>query len=591
MSRTNAINKSALHLKDHYKWIALTNTTLGVLMASINGTILIIALPAIFAGIHVNPLNQGQSSLLLWVLLGFNVATTIFLVAFGRISDTYGRVKLYNLGFAIFTLGSILLFITPSQGISGEWELIIFRFIQGIGGAFLFSNSTAILTDAFPANQRGFALGLNQIASVGGSVIGLVVGGLLAVVNWRLIFLVSVPVGLIGTIWGYMSLKEMAKTRDSKHLDFFGNITFALGLLAILIGLTYGILPYGKSPMGWSNPWIITALVVGVVLLLAFIQIERTVKDPMFHLDLFKNQAFSLGNLSGLLSSIARGGLQFMLIIWLQGIWLPLHGVSYANTPLLAGVATLPQMVGFLLAGPLSGWISDRLGARWFGFAGMMVSGVGFFLLNTLPADFSYIWFAIYVFIIGAGMGMFASPNTSMVMNAVPPRFRGVASGMRATFLNGGMMMSMGIFFSIVITNLSGHLPSAMLQGLSHYQLPPALVHGISGLPPTAALFAAMLGYNPMASLIPAAALHALPASQAAQIVGREFFPNLIAVPFMLALRAVFIFALVMSVIAAFASLFSGKKYIFDEEANSLPSDNIAPQEVAATRLHPREGE
>ena len=591
MPRTNAINQSALHHNDHYKWIALTNTTLGVLMASINGTILIIALPAIFAGIHVNPLNQGQSSLLLWVLLGFNVATTIFLVAFGRISDTYGRVKLYNLGFAIFTLGSILLFITPSQGISGEWELIIFRFIQGIGGAFLFSNSTAILTDAFPANQRGFALGLNQIASVGGSVIGLVVGGLLAVVNWRLIFLVSVPVGLIGTIWGYISLKEMAKTRDSKHLDFFGNITFALGLLAILIGLTYGILPYGKSPMGWSNPWIITALVVGVVLLLAFIQIERMVKDPMFHLDLFKNQAFSLGNLSGLLSSIARGGLQFMLIIWLQGIWLPLHGVSYANTPLLAGVATLPQMVGFLLAGPLSGWISDRLGARWFGFAGMMVSGVGFFLLNTLPADFSYIWFAIYVFIIGAGMGMFASPNTSMVMNAVPPRFRGVASGMRATFLNGGMMMSMGIFFSIVITNLSGHLPSAMLQGLSHYQLPPALVHGISGLPPTAALFAAMLGYNPMASLIPAAALHALPASQAAQIVGREFFPNLIAIPFMLALRAVFIFALVMSVIAAFASLFSGKKYIFDDEANSLPSDNIAPQEVAATRLHPQESE
>ena len=591
MPRINAVKESALHHKDHYKWIALTNTTLGVLMASINGTILIIALPAIFAGIHVNPLNQGQSSLLLWVLLGFNVATTIFLVAFGRISDTYGRVKLYNLGFAIFTLGSILLFITPSQGIAGEWELIIFRFIQGIGGAFLFSNSTAILTDAFPANQRGFALGLNQIASVGGSVIGLVVGGLLAVVNWRLIFLVSVPVGLIGTIWGYISLKEMAKTRDSKHLDFFGNITFALGLLAILIGLTYGILPYGKSPMGWSNPWIITALVVGVVLLLAFIQIERMVRDPMFHLDLFKNQAFSLGNLSGLLSSIARGGLQFMLIIWLQGIWLPLHGVSYANTPLLAGVATLPQMVGFLLAGPLSGWISDRLGARWFGFAGMMVSGVGFFLLNTLPADFSYIWFAIYVFIIGAGMGMFASPNTSMVMNAVPPRFRGVASGMRATFLNGGMMMSMGIFFSIVITNLSGHLPSAMLQGLSHYQLPPALVHGISGLPPTAALFAAMLGYNPMASLIPAAALHALPASQAAQIVGREFFPNLIAVPFMLALRAVFIFALVMSVIAAFASLFSGKKYIFDEEANSSPSDNIAPQEVAATRLHPRKSE
>ena len=565
MSPSSAINASAQRHHDRYKWIALTNTTLGVLMASINGTILIIALPAIFAGIHVNPLNQGQSSLLLWVLLGFNVATTIFLVAFGRISDTYGRVRLYNLGFAIFTLGSIMLFITPSLGIAGEWELIIFRFVQGIGGAFLFSNSTAILTDAFPANQRGFALGLNQIASVGGSVIGLVVGGLLAVVNWRLIFLVSVPVGLFGTIWGYISLKEMSTTRESRHLDFYGNITFAVGILAILIGLTYGILPYGSSPMGWGNPWIMTALIAGVMLLIAFVLVERVVKDPMFHLDLFRNQAFSLGNLSGLLSSIARGGLQFMLIIWLQGIWLPLHGVSYAHTPLLAGVATLPQMVGFLLVGPLSGWFSDRFGARWLGFSGMMLSGIGFFLLNTLPADFSYLKFAVYIFIIGVGMGMFAAPNTSMVMNAVPPRYRGVASGMRATFLNGGMMMSMGIFFSIVITSLAGHLPSAMLQGLSHYPLPPTLIHGITKLPPTDALFAAMLGYNPMASLIPAAALHALPAGQAAQIVGREFFPNLIAVPFMLALRAVFIFALIMSVIAAFASLFSGKKFLHKE--------------------------
>ena len=569
MSHDHAINTRAGHHQNRYKWIALTNTTLGVLMASINGTILIISLPAIFAGIHVNPLDQSQSSLLLWVLLGFNVATTIFLVAFGRISDTYGRVRLYNLGFAIFTLGSIMLFITPNSGIAGEWELIIFRFVQGIGGAFLFSNSTAILTDAFPPNQRGFALGLNQIAAVGGSVIGLVVGGLLAVINWRLIFLVSVPVGLMGTLWGFISLKEMATTRDSKHLDFYGNITFAFWLLAILIGLTYGILPYGKSPMGWGNPWIIAALVAGFLLLVAFVLIERVVKDPMFHLDLFRSQAFTLGNLSGLLSSIARGGLQFMLIIWLQGIWLPLHGVSYANTPLLAGIATLPQMVGFLLAGPLSGWFSDRLGARWFGFIGMMLSGVGFFLLNTLSADFPYSLFAVYIFIIGVVMGMFASPNTSMVMNAAPPRYRGVASGMRATFLNGGMMMSMGIFFSIVITSLSGHLPSAMAQGLTHYRLSGALVRGISGLPPTAALFAAMLGYNPMASLIPPAALQALPASQAAQIVGREFFPNLISAPFMLALRAVFIFALVMSVIAAFASLFSGKKHIHEEEKDT----------------------
>lgn len=560
-----------------YKWIALSNTTLGILMAAINGTILIIALPAIFRGIHVDPLVSGQTGLLLWVLMGFNVATTVFLVTFGRISDTYGRVRLYNLGFAIFTIGSILLYFTPGQGLTGEWELIIFRFVQGIGGAFLFANSAAILTDAFPPDERGFALGLNQIAGIGGAVIGLVLGGLLASLDWRLVFLVSVPIGLMGTIWAYVALRELATTRESKHLDLWGNITLALGLIGILMGLTYGIIPYHGHTMGWTSPLVRTGLIGGFLLLIAFVWIETVADDPLFHLNLFRNRAFAAGNLAGFLGAIARGGLSFMLIIWLQGIWLPLHGVSYANTPLQAGIDTLPQMMGFLVAGPLSGWLSDRYGAMWFGFAGMMVSAAGFFLLNTLPVDFHYWTFAAWLFLVGVGMGLFAAPNSSAIMSSLPARFRGVGSGMRATFQNAGMMVSMGVFFSIVISVLAIQLPSAMFAGLTSFGLPSFVATPLSHLPPTATLFSALLGYNPMAHLIPAAILHAMPAQKASILTGEQFFPHLISDPFMSALRVVFLFSMGMSLISAVASLFRGERFIYDDAAEEAARTSRKP--------------
>jgi MFS family permease len=532
----------------HYKWIALSNTTLGVLMATINGTIMIISLPAIFRGIHVNPLSGGQTSLLLWVLLGFNVATTVLLVTFGRISDTYGRVRLYNAGFAVFTLGSILLYFTWGTGIAGEWQLIIFRFIQGIGGAFLFANSAAILTDAFPASERGLALGLNQVAAIGGSVIGLVVGGILASIDWRWVFLVSVPVGLLGTVWAYIALKEQA-VRVRRRLDLLGNLTFGLGLLGILVGITYAIMPYGHDAMGWSSPLVRITLYGGLLLLLLSVWVESKVPEPMFPLHLFRNRAFSLGNLSGFLAAVARGGLQFMIIIWLQGMWLPLHGVSFADTPLQAGIDTLPQMVGFLIAGPLSGRLSDRYGARWFGFVGMLVSAIGFFLLNTLPADFPYWSFAFYLFLVGMGMGIFASPNSTAIMNSVPGEHRGVSSGILATFQNAGMMLSMGIFFTLVVTGLAASLPQHMAEGLSHYGLPPALVAGIAHLPPTV-----------LATLRPAS-VHAL--------LGRDFFPRLIAPPFMGALRTVFLFSVGLSLAASVASLFRGKRFVYEEAGKS----------------------
>ena len=561
-------------------------------MATINQTILIISLPAVFRGIHINPLHSGQTSLLLWILMGFNVATTILLVSFGRISDTYGRVRLYNLGFLVFTVGSLLLFLTPGKSTAGEWELIIFRFVQGVGGAFLFANSAAILTDAFPVNERGLALGLNQIAAIGGSVIGLVLGGILSTIDWRAIFLVNVPVGLFGTIWAYIALREVSVVRDAKRIDWWGNLTFALGLLGVMVGLTYSISPYQNHAMGWSSPLVITALALGIFFLVGFLVIEMGVKNPMFHLDLFRTRAFSIGNFTGLMSAIARGGLSFMIIIWLQGIWLPLHGVSFANTPLQAGIDTIPQMIGFLIFGPISGRLSDRYGPRWFATMGMVVSAIGFILLNMLPVDFQYWVFAFDIFVVGAGMGLFASPNTSAIMSSVPARFRGAASGMRSTFGNAGMTLSLGIFFTMVISSLSAELPAAITKGLRHFTLPSGVVAHLAHLPPLDVLFAALLGYNPLEMLLSKTAsgkalLAHLPPSQALTLKNPRFFPQLIARPFMNSLHVVFLFSAAMTLISAGLSVFRGERFIYDDESVHMPITHhpSPPQSLLALAL------
>lgn len=550
----------------HYKWVALTNTTLGVLMASIDSSIVLISLPAIFNGIHINPLAPGETNYFLWILLGYMIVTATLLVTFGRISDIFGRVKLYNLGFAIFTVGSILLWLTPGTGNTGALELILFRLVQGVGSGFLFSNSAAILTDAFPTNQRGLALGINQIAAVVGSVLGLILGGILAYFSWHLVFLVSVPVGIVGTIWAYLMLREVATIRKHQKIDWAGNVTFAFGATILLLGITYGIEPYGDSPTGWSNPLVIGALVLGVVLLTAFVWIELHAEDPMFRLSLFKIRMFAAGNTSSFLGSIARGGLQFMLVIWLQGIWLPLHGYNYEVTPLWAGIYLLPLLIGFVLMGPLSGWLSDRFGARLFSTTGMLIQTVGFLLLTVLPINFNYIWFAVLIFMLGLGQGMFSSPNTTSVMNSVPAEQRGAASGMRATFQNSGSLVSIGIFFSIIIAGLAATLPPTLFNGLVQSGVSAPVANKIVHLPPTAALFAAFLGYNPMASLLPAKVLHALPAAKQTTLLGHSFFPNLISSPFMIGLHGVFYLSAAMCFVAAIVSLLRGKRYIYEQE-------------------------
>jgi EmrB/QacA subfamily drug resistance transporter len=547
-------------LGPNYKWIALSNTTLGILMATINSNIVLIALPAIFNGIGINPLAPGETNYLLWMLLGYMMVTATLVVVFGRISDMFGRVKLYNLGFAIFTLGSILLFLTPGSGDTAAMLMIIFRLIQGVGGSFLFANSTAILTDAFPKHERGMAMGINQIAAILGSIIGLILGGLLAAVNWRLIFLVSIPFGVFGTIWAYWKLRETVQVRSRQQVDWPGSLTFLLGLTILLIGVTYGIEPYGSSPMGWGNPYVIAAIVVGLALLVTFVLIELRVSNPMFRLQLFKIRLFTAGNIANLLSGMTRGGLQFMLIIWLQGVWLPLHGYSYEDTPLWAGIYMLPMMVGFIIMGPLSGKLSDRFGARAFASTGMILQLVGFVLLTLLPYNFNYVWFAVLLVLMGIGQGMFAAPNTTAVMNSVPADQRGVASGMRATFQNAASVISMTMFFCIVTAGLAALLPSALSAGLTNVGLPANIAEQIAHLPPLAALFAAFLGYNPMATMLPQTVLHQLPTTTQAELLGKSFFPNLIAGPFMLGLHIAFYLAAVLCLIAAIASLVREKR-------------------------------
>jgi MFS family permease len=557
----------------HYKWIALTNTTLGFLMATINGSITIISLPAIFRGIHLNPLQPGNVSYLLWLLMGYLLVSAVLVVTLGRLGDMWGRVRIYNVGFAIFTVGSIACALDPLSGARGALWLILWRLLQGVGGAMLFANATAILTDAFPAHQRGTALGINQVSGLAGSFIGLVAGGLLSEVDWRLVFFVSVPVGLFGTVWAYHSLRDLGE-RVPAHIDWAGNVTFALGLTAILTAITYGIQPYGGHDMGWTNPWVRAGLVGGVGLLVAFVVIELRSAAPMFNLRLFRIRPFGFGGLAAWLAAIARGGLQFMLIIWLQGIWLPLHGYPFVDTPLWAGIYLLPLTAGFLAAGPVSGYLSDRHGPRAFATGGLLLMAATFLGLLALPTNFGYAPFAVLIMLNGVGSGLFAAPNTTGIMNSTPANQRGGAAGMLSTLQNSGMVLSIGVFFSLMIAGLAATLPSTMFAGLTRHGVPAGAAHGIAGLPPVGSLFAAFLGYNPIGTLLGRSGLlNRLPAAQAHALVGKRFFPHLISGPFHSGLVIVFSTAAAMALIAAVASVLRGGRYVYDETvpAASVP--------------------
>ncbi len=563
-------------VSDRYKWVALSNTSLTMVMATIDGSIVIIAMPAIFRGIHLSPLAPGNITYLLWMIMGYLLVQAVLVVTLGRLGDMFGRVKIYNLGFVVFTLASIALSLDPYTGGGGALWLILWRVVQAFGGAMLISNSAAILTDAFPANQRGMALGINQVVGISGQFIGLLLGGLLAAWDWRSVFWVNVPVGVFGTIWAYRTLREIAATNRAR-IDWAGNILFAVGATSLLAAITYGIQPYGGHATGWTSPLVLTGLIGGAVVLVAFGILETKIAEPMFRMGLFKIRAFAAGNAAGLMGSTARGGLQFMLVIWLAGIWLPLHGYNYTVTPLWAGIYMLPLTAGFLVAGPISGYLSDRFGSRIFATAGLLIAACAFTGLMLLPTDFPYPVFAALIFCNGIGSGLFASPNTSSIMSSVPARHRGAASGMRSVFQNSGMSLSIGIFFSLMVAGLASALPRTLSSGLRAQGVSAPVAAHVASLPPVSTLFSALLGYNPVQSMLaPSGTLARLPARNAAVLTGRQFFPHLISGPFHQGLIIVFSAAIAMSVLGALVSLLRGKQFYYTEPAAPAPAVEVA---------------
>lgn len=545
-----------------YKWTVLVNTTLGTLMATINSSILLVSLPPIFRGLGVDPLAPSESVYLLWTLMGYMVITASLLVTCGRLSDMYGRTRLYIFGFAIFTIGSVALFLTPGRGNEALTFIIVMRLVQGFGGAFIFANSAALITDAFPPERRGFALGINQIALITGSLIGLLIGGVLATIEWRLVFLVSVPFGFIGTLWAYYKLHETTAPTPGERFDPWGNVAFACGLTALLVALTYAVQPYGDQPTGWLNPWILGGIAMGFGLLTIFVLLELHTAMPLFHLRLFANKMFAAGNASGFLSSLARGGLQFVIVIWLQGIWLPQHDIPFEQTPLWSGIYTAPLVVGFVVLGPIAGALSDRYGARAFASGGMLITAVGFILLAQLPIDFDRVPFFGVLLLTGIGMGLFASPNTTSIMNAAPLHERGAASGIRATFQNAATVLSIAVFFGILTTGLAARLPLLMTRGLESAGITASVAHEIAGLPPISVIFAAFLGYNPLEALVPANVAQALPGQTREIIFGTHFFSQLIAPAVQDGLHLAFYVSAALSLLAAIASSLRGQRYI-----------------------------
>ena len=554
-----------------YKWIALTNVTLGTLMVFINQSIVLIALPAIFRGIGLDPLRPGNTGYMLWMLMGFMVVLAVLVVSLGRVGDMFGRVRMYTLGFAVFTGFSILLSVTWLHGPAGAVWLIAMRIGQGVGGAMLFANSSAIVTDVFPPHQRGLGLGINNVAAIAGAFVGLVLGGALAPVEWHLVFLVSVPFGVVGTVWAHLKLEDHG-VRTPACIDWWGNVTFAAGLILVLVGITYGVLPYGHHVMGWSNPSVLLVVTIGAALLVAFVVVETRVPHPMFRLRLFRLRAFAAGNVAIFLASLSRGGLMFLLIIWFQGIWLPLHGYAFDQTPLWAGIYLLPLTAGFLLAGPIAGHLTDRFGARPFATGGLLLVAATFLGLEWIPVDFSYEACAVLIFLNAVGMGLFVAPNQTGIMNALPPDARGAGAGMSATFNASAQVLSIGIFFTLLVLGLSAALPAALYHGLVAHGVAAPSARRASGLPPVGSLFAAFLGDNPMETLLGPQALHHLAPAQAALVTGRSFFPDLIAGPFGRGLERALDFAAVACLLGAVASLLRGGKYHYAQVPEPAPA-------------------
>ncbi|MEJ2777393.1 MFS transporter [Stygiolobus sp. RP850M] len=526
------------------KWIALSNTSIAIFIAFANYNMIIIALPQIFNSLRFNPTAPDALGYLIWLILGYMIVTSSLVVTFGRISDLKGRAKLYSFGFLIFAISSGILSTVNGYGDSAVLEMIILRLFQGVGGGLLMVNSAAILTDYFPKNELGKALGLNQVSGLVGGVAGLIIGGVLSVINWRYIFLLDFVVGIIGTLWSFKSLRDVQKP-IKQPLDIIGNVLFALGITLLLISVTYGLLPYGNQQLGWGNPFVITGLTISFLAIGIFVLVESKVKNPMFDLSLFKVRDFSVANFTNFIASMARQGILLMMLVLLQGIWLPLHGVPYSQTPFWAGLYLIPNMLGFAALGPISGILSDRYGSKVLTSLGIFVSALGFFLLSLLPYDFQLWQFFAISFLMGAGMGLFSSPNMADIMASVPVQKRGAASGMRASLQNTASALSVVLYFSVVITGMAVTLNSSIESALSSYG-----IHLNVNLPAAVAIFSALLGYDPLSSLT-----SSLPTSVASHIDTPAFFVTAIAPSFMSGFRLMLNISAALLVLSGILSL------------------------------------
>ncbi|BDR90978.1 MFS transporter [Vulcanisaeta souniana] len=548
-----------------YKWVVLTNTTLGVIMSSINMYIVLISLPTIFRGLNVNPFLPGEFDYLLWVLMGYSIVLASVLVTFGRISDLFGRTRLYTLGFIIFTVASVLLSLIPSNsGNFGALLLIVFRIVQAIGGGFLMVNSTALLTDAFPPGERGKALGLNQASFIIGSFLGIILGGLLSNYDWHLLFLVNVPFAIAGALWSIFKLKRVDRRNVRVKIDYWGNLTLALGLVLITLGFTYALMPYGNSEMGWTSPLVIASFIAGTALIIAFIPIELRQEEPLFKLSLFRVRPFTYGIMALFLSSLARGAIMFLLTIWLQGIYLPLHGFSYTETPFWAGIYMLPMLVGTVIMAPIGGSLTDKYGARVIATVGMIIIAISLYLLTLLPYNFDLVKFESILFLNGVGNGLFASPNTTSIMNALHPRDRGAGNGMRQTFSNVGSTISMAMFFTIAISIFSQYVPIRIHEIALSYELPSDIANTLASIPASSLLFATFLGMDPV-SVLPSSLTNGLPTSIMKLLDSNTFLPSVLGPPFMMGLRFSLYISIVFVAIGAVLSYMRGGRYVYEE--------------------------
>ena len=446
---------------DGYRWTALSVTTVGALLASIQGSALLIALPNILTELHTTFFT------IMWVLIGYLLITTVLTPVVGRLADIWGRKRLYNSGFLMFALGSLVAGLAQPQ-LHGA-DLIVGRLIQGTGGALLVTNSTAIVTDAFRKGQVGLGLGINQIAGAAGFLVGPIIGGLLTEWSWRWVFLFNVPFALFGVVWGIRRLREPVRLPGHQHIDWIGSATLTLGLTGTLLALSLFAFPIlGQLVTG-------AIFVIGVIGLVLFGLIEPRIKEPIVQLRLFRDRLFSLANLSGLLNGIARGAVLFLLIFFLQG--------PYGQDPLRAGLLLTPFGAAFMLIGPLSGRLSDRVGSRFLTPIGLGISSLGLLGLSTIGPSTPYWLLAVFMALMGGGSGFFVSPNTNAIMSSMPPQTRGAAAGILTMLNNTGSMLSIAIVFPLALSQVPmAAMMQVFIYGGGMSQFPAALaifLHGV----------------------------------------------------------------------------------------------------------------